>query len=268
MPRKLSVQFVERIWGSTELEPWYRNPSAKTGEVWLETVPGIPLLIKFIFTTEALSIQVHPNDEQARAAGEERGKTEMWVVLRAGENARIGVGLREPIPQERLRSACESGEIELLLDWKAVRAGDAILVEAGTIHAIGGGIVLCEIQQESDITYRLYDYGRARMLHLDRGIKVSNPAPHPGVIPPRALAPGIMRRAACRYFVTDEIEAGSSCAVERCGAAPELLICVAGEGKFDGDDYHAGEAWLVSEVEGPLAIEPRRASRFLRTYVP
>lgn len=268
MPRKLSSRLVERIWGSTELEPWYPNPQVKTGEVWLETVPELPLLVKFIFTTEALSIQVHPNDEQARSAGYARGKTEMWVVLRAGPGAVIGAGLRETISHERLRSACESGEIEQLLDWKPTRAGDVILVQAGTIHAIGAGIVLCEIQQDSDVTYRLYDYGRPRALHLDQGIRVSHPVPHAGAAQPRKLGDRVSRLAECEYFVTDEVRVPGPCALERNGDRAGILVAIEGEGQLAGEPYRAGEAWLVEDGEGPLAVEPRRPSRFLRTCAP
>ena len=191
MPRKLSRKFVERVWGTTLLEPWYPNQPTKIGEVWLETVDDPPLLVKFIFTCEALSIQVHPNDEQAKQAGHARGKTEMWVVLRADPAATIGVGLRSAVTPDQLRAACESGDVERLLDWKTARAGDAILVRAGTIHAIGAGVVLCEIQQNSDVTYRLYDYGRPRQLHLDEGMKVAHPVPHPGATPVVDLGNGV-----------------------------------------------------------------------------
>lgn len=268
MPRKLSSKFVERIWGSTELEPWYPNPRIKTGEVWLETVPELPLLVKFIFTTEALSIQVHPNDEQARAAGHTRGKTEMWAVLRAAPGAVIGVGLRAATSHQRLRAACESGEIEQLLDWKPTRAGDVILVRAGTIHAIGAGIVLCEIQQDSDVTYRLYDYGRPRTLHLDQGIEVSHPVPHAGVTRPRKLGERVSRLAECEYFVTDEMRAPDACTVEPNGEHPLILVAIEGEGQLAGEPYRAGEAWLLEAREGAVPVEPRRPTRFLRTFAP
>ncbi len=152
--------------------PWYLNSAQKKiGEVWFEA--DLPLLVKFVFTSERLSVQVHPNDEFAAAHENSRGKTEMWYVLRADPGARLAIGFREAISRERLRESALSGEIEQLLNWIEVQAGDAFFVPAGTVHAIGGGLALCEIQQHSDITYRLYDYGRPRELHLDKAMQVA-----------------------------------------------------------------------------------------------
>ncbi len=154
------------MWGATDLVPWYPASDKKIGEVWFEA--DLPLLVKFVFTSERLSVQVHPNDDFAAAHENSRGKTEMWYVMRADPGARIAIGFRESISRERLREAAVSGEIEQLLNWLEVQAGDAFFIPAGTVHAIGGGLALCEIQQHSDVTYRLYDYGRPRELHLDK----------------------------------------------------------------------------------------------------
>lgn len=234
----------------------------------MEVPPEPQLLVKFVFTAERLSIQVHPNDEQARQAGHPRGKTEMWVVLDAKPGATIGVGLREPVTHEQLRRACVTGEVEHWLDWKPVHAGDVFLVDAGTIHAIGAGLVLCEIQQDSDITYRLYDYGRPRPLHLDEGIRVSHPEPHAGAIRPGIRGDGVVRLAECDYFATDEIKVPVPKDHVPAGARPEMLIAVGGSGVLGRDAYRAGEAWLLQPEEGPIGIQPAAPSRFLRTYVP
>ena len=170
-PRRIEPRFLEKIWGSTRLEPWFRNRDQKIGEVCFD---ADPLLIKFIFTAEKLSVQVHPADDYARLHHNSRGKTEMWHILAAEPGAQIAAGFRRPITSDELDAAARSGEIENLLQWFDARPGDTFFIPAGTVHAIGAGLTLCEIQQHSDITYRLYDYGRPRELHLDRAIAVSD----------------------------------------------------------------------------------------------
>ena len=177
---KLERRYVEKPWGRTKLPPMFDAPEGKTiGEVWFTGAEDKPLLVKYLFTSERLSIQVHPNDEQAQARGLTRGKTECWYILDAEPHATLGLGLKEEVTSEQLRAAALDGSIEDMMDWRAVRAGDFFLVPPGTIHAIGGGISLLEFQQNSDVTYRLYDYGRPRELHLDDGIAVARPGPYP-----------------------------------------------------------------------------------------
>jgi mannose-6-phosphate isomerase len=132
-------------------------------------------LVKYIFTSEKLSVQVHPNDEEARERGLPRGKNECWYILDADEGASLGLGLRSPVTLYELRAAAMDGSIEQLMDWRPVKPGDFYYVPAGTIHAIGAGITLLEVQQNSDVTYRLYDYGRPRELHLEDGAAVAKP---------------------------------------------------------------------------------------------
>ncbi|MES2120767.1 MAG: type I phosphomannose isomerase catalytic subunit [Pseudomonadota bacterium] len=154
----------------------------RIGEVWFTGGGELPLLAKYIFTSERLSIQVHPNDEQARARGLAMGKSECWYILDAEPGAVLGIGLTRAVSREELRAAALDGSIEQLIDWRPVRAGDFIYVPSGTIHAIGAGISLLEFQQNSDVTYRLYDYGRPRELHLNDGLAVSDPGPFAGEI--------------------------------------------------------------------------------------
>lgn len=171
---KLKREYVEKPWGRTSLPPMFDAPAGKRiGEVWFTGGADLPLLAKYIFTSEALSIQVHPNDDQARARGLPSGKTECWYILDAEPYAVLGLGLTREVAEDELRSAALDGSIEQLMHWQAVRAGDFIFVPAGTIHAIGAGISLLEFQQNADVTYRLYDYGRARELHLEDGIAVA-----------------------------------------------------------------------------------------------
>ncbi len=178
---KLERRFVEKPWGRDELPPMFDAPPGKRiGEVWFTGDDDLPLLAKYIFTSERLSIQVHPNDQQARARGLEQGKSECWTILDAEPGATLGLGLKREADRNELRAAALDGSIEDLMDWRPVSAGDFVFVPSGTIHAIGTGISLLEFQQNSDVTYRLYDYGRPRELHLDDGIAVANAGPFPG----------------------------------------------------------------------------------------
>jgi mannose-6-phosphate isomerase len=221
-PFKLRRKLVERPWG---------------GELWFTASQELPLLIKFIYTHQALSFQVHPGDRYAAEHHDSLGKTEMWYIVSATPEARIALGFRESVTHKRLREAALSGEIEQLVNWVVPRPGDAYFTPAGTIHAIGGGIELWEIQQNSDITYRLFDYGRGRELHLDHAMNVTNTeGTDPGPVP---------LPLSCEYFYT-----------ERVGFAPlieyqpdpdrfHVLIFVKGRGRIGAESFDAGEVWLV-----------------------
>lgn len=177
---KFDRRYVEKPWGLAALPPMFDPPAGKKiGEVWFTGGGDLPLLLKNLFTSERLSVQVHPDDGYARAHGHPHGKTECWYVLGAQPDSTIALGLLHPVSKDELRAAALDGSIEQLMDWKPVRTGDFFFVPPGTIHAIGSGISLLEFQQNIDLTYRLYDYGRPRELHLDDGIAVSDPAPYP-----------------------------------------------------------------------------------------
>ena len=182
---KLSTHLVEKPWGLSALPAVFGSTGGrKIGEIWFDT-PGrddLPLLVKYIFTGEKLSIQVHPDDAQARARGLAQGKNECWYILDAEPDARLGLGLRAEVSADVLRAAALDGTIEQMINWKSVRGGDFFFVPAGTVHAIGAGISLLEFQQNADVTYRLYDYGRPRELHLDEAIAVARPAPYPDAL--------------------------------------------------------------------------------------
>jgi mannose-6-phosphate isomerase len=255
-PVRLSTSFKEKVWGSTRLSPWYPDSSVKIGEVWFEA--DLPILIKFIFTSEKLSIQVHPDDEFAARHENSRGKTEMWHILRADPGAQIALGFREEITPERLHDAARSGEIMDLLNWVNVQPGETYFTPAGTVHAIGAGIALCEIQQNSDVTYRLYDYGRPRELHLEKAMRVCDTSVHPGT--PVGLP------VECLHFRTEMhlFESG----LEHAPQQSEVLIFVEGTGRIGGEEYGLGEAWLVPALAEPIAIEPASPTRMLRTWVP
>ena len=177
---KLERRYIEKPWGRTELPPLFNAPTGKRiGEIWFTGAGDQPLLVKYLFTSERLSIQVHPNDEQAHARGLQRGKSECWYILDAEPGATLGLGLKNAVSADGLRAAALDGSIEGLMNWRPVHAGDFFMVLPGTIHAIGGGISLLEFQQNSDVTYRLYDYGRPRELHLEDAVSVARAEPYP-----------------------------------------------------------------------------------------
>ena len=178
---KLKRKFVDKPWGQETLPEVFNGPSEKKiGEVWFEAPKGITpqLMTKYLFTSEKLSIQVHPNDRQARRIGLPHGKEECWYILDAEPGARLGLGLKKPVSATKLKTAAILGEIEQLIDWKPVKKGDFFYVPAGTIHAIGADVSVVEIQQNVDITYRIYDYGRPRELHLDEAMAISRLSPY------------------------------------------------------------------------------------------
>ena len=252
LPQRLSSTAYEKVWGSPETEPWYRNPEGrKIGEIWFAASDSVPLLVKLLFTSDNLSVQVHPGDVYARKHHNSRGKTEMWHILRAEPGARIALGLRERVTPGRLREASLSGEIMELLNWVPARRGDTFFVPAGTIHAIGGGLALCEIQQHSDVTYRLYDYGRARELHLDHSLAVSNPEP----VPDQASLP-----LECPYFRTEQLAVNGRLTVNASPDRNTLYVALEGDGSLAGEPFQAGEAWEAAAGSGPFEIVSEAAA--------
>lgn len=177
----LPTKMVEKPWGADALPAPFAAPAGeRIGEVWFEPPEALPdLLIKYIFTSEKLSVQVHPSDAQTEQAGlGKQGKEECWLVIAAEEGATLGIGFNAPIDAQAMRRAATDGSIEGMLTWYPVKPGDFFYIPANTVHAIGAGVSLIEVQQNSDITYRLYDYGRPRELHLDDGIAVAKGEPY------------------------------------------------------------------------------------------
>ena len=180
MTELLKRTLVEKPWGQLGLPPVFNvSPGQRIGEIWFErTACPLSLMLKFLFTDENLSVQVHPSDSQARQRGLPSGKEECWLILDAAPDARLAIGLKQPCDADTLRRAAQSGAIMEMLEWVPVSRGDFFYVPAGTIHAIGAGVTLVEVQQNADITYRLFDYGRPRELHLEDGIAVATAAPY------------------------------------------------------------------------------------------
>jgi mannose-6-phosphate isomerase len=188
---KLEPKFVEKPWGRTDLAAAPEAMRGKRiGETWFEAPRGerLPLLVKHIVTAQLLSVQVHPDDAAARARGLAGGKSESWYILDAEPGATLALGLAAPASVETVRAAALDGSIERLLHWQPVCAGDFFHVPAGTIHAIGPGVSLIEVQQPTDVTYRLFDYGRPRTLHLEDALAVASLAPYPAELIKRASA--------------------------------------------------------------------------------
>lgn len=187
-------------------EVWRENLVAGEGRPFGE-VADFPLLVKLLDTRERLSVQVHPDAVQARAiAGAPHGKAEAWVVLEAEPGARIAYGLNRELSEDELRERAESGAIEDDLFWIEPRAGDVIDVPPGTIHAIGPGLFLYEVQEPIDLTWRLYDWGRGRPLHLAEACAVARrtPSPNPWREPVR-VSEQVVRLIEGPHFVIERV---------------------------------------------------------------
>lgn len=250
--QRLSTFRVEKPWGRAKLWPGFEDPSlgaAPIGEIWFEAPTGkaAELLVKYLFTSERLSIQVHPDDAAARAAGYPRGKEEAWVIVAADPGATIALGTVRPVSRDELRAAALDGSIESLMHWRPVKAGDVIYSSAGTIHAIGAGITLIEVQQNVDLTYRLYDYGRPRELHLDAGIAVSDPVPFAGDDPVQAKGPGRNILVQGQKFVLESWSWAGERHFALQKGLPGWFVPVSGNGQIDGMPWKAGECYLVED---------------------
>ena len=247
--QSLKAVAVERVWGRRALPAGFPRPPGDEpiGEIWFEAPAEAPLLVKYLFTSERLSIQVHPDDAAAQAKGYPRGKDEAWYVIDAEPGAVIGLGLKREVSASELRAAALDGSIENLLDWKPAQKGDVFYSPAGTVHAIGGGIALIEIQQNLDLTYRLYDYGRPRELHLEEGIAVAEPRPWSPPSERRALGAGRESLAEGAAFRLERLTAPGAV------SADAVVVPMATAGTIDGRPLAIGAVWAVersAEIAG------------------
>ncbi len=265
---RLATKTVEKPWGRTDLPAMFGGPTTeRVGEVWFEAPAGTPavLLVKYIFTSEKLSVQVHPNDTQARAAGLPGGKSECWLILDAEPGAVLGLGVREPLSPQQLRQSALDGSIEELMVWKPVAKGDFFYVPAGTVHAIGPGLSLVEVQQNADVTYRLYDYGRPRELHLDEGIAVARARPY--ARPPLSTACAhdmdLLTAGEAPFLLSQRIGAPGPATVDVQGRG--WFVPLSGSGTIDGQDWRAGECWLV---DGPATLDLAETACWLIATMP
>ncbi len=265
-------------------EAWRQMPSEWAG-TRSDTSAAFPLLVKFIFPEEKLSVQVHPDDAYAaiheQAAGG-RGKTEMWYAVRARPGAEVLVGLKSSVTREDFERAIADGSAEDCLEHVPLRTGDAVFVPAGTAHTIGPGMVLCEIQEHSDLTYRVYDYnrrdakGHPRALHVEKALDVMRfGKQHGGKIEPvRIHEAGADKTyfASCRYFETVRWEFSEPVQAATSQGACELLIFLEGSGTIRWNSeravYAPAQVWMIPAGLGGYEIAPGDRTSLLRTYVP
>ncbi len=317
-PLLMLPAFDPRPWGTHDLSPIYPNRrfEEKIGEAWLtgddckiangpltgQTLAQVsekyqrelvgdaardaqrfPLLLKFLFPHEKLSVQVHPDDEQARRVGLPWGKTECWYVAHARPGSQIALGLKPGVTVAQLEQAIRENRAEELLNWLNVYTGDMIYVAGGTVHTLGPGSVIVETQQQSDTTYRLYDYGRPRELHLKEGLaavklkvasgKVVRPAP--------AQVPGSNNRraplVAAPYFIVDMFEMKDvqelSTRDESSKSSAQILVAVEGCGIIEAAGAEPvtlakGDAVVVPASAGTFIVRPQWTLEFLRARVP
>ena len=267
---------LPKPWGVLDTRPWRSaDQDGRTiGEVWYErsssTAAAPALLLKLLFTGEPLSIQVHPDDAFAQSIGQLNGKTEAWYVLGAAPSAKVALGLKRRLTPQQFRQAIDDGSISDLLGWQTARVGDTVFVAAGTIHAIGSGLVIAEIQQRSDATFRLFDHGRGRELHIENAIAVSDAGPAGLGVPPNRLTETRTLLTSNPYFTFERIDLSPNSAwrieAERetwllaiggsaCAGPFDLVIGDAIFAKSDRVDIRAGEdglAALVAYTGGPV----------------
>ncbi len=284
-PFRLKPTFAARIWGRESLAPWYESTglNEKAGEAWLsgpqsivetgelagktleEVWPEFPLLVKMLFPDDKLSVQVHPDDEQAQALGLARGKTECWYVLEAEPGATVACGLKRGRDAEDLLVAIAADKAEDVLEMIPVEVGDMVFVDAGTVHAIGPGVTLLEVQQTCDVTYRLYDYGRPRELHLEKGLAVVKTETDAGLIEPEEFDE-FTRLIEAKYFVVDryDLPAGARTTIENPSAG--CVVGLTGEGSVEGVAVKVGQAVVVPV--GASVVESEHGMTFAWCWEP
>ncbi len=258
------IHIIPKPWGRTDLRPWnaYHDPLAAIGEVWFERAdPSAPvptLLLKLIFTDESLSIQVHPDEALARSIGLVHGKCEAWYVLSATADARIAVGLKQQLNPAQLRACIRDGTIAEQVQWRAVRAGDSTFVPPGTIHTIGAGLVIAEIQQRTDATFRLFDYGRPRELHIDMAVAAACARQSEQHTSPRKLTAARTLLAASPHFVLERMTLAPGVVRELDAAAETWLFILAGAGRVDSFEVEAGNAVFLESEPARIEVGPNR----------
>ena len=317
-PLLMLPAFDPRPWGTIDLSPIYPNHrfEEKIGEAWLtgddckvangpltgktlsqlsrqyqrelvgeaaRDLERFPLLLKFLFPHEKLSVQVHPDDEQAVRVGQPWGKTECWYVVQAKPGAQIALGLKPGVTAAQLEAAIHDERADELLNWINVFAGDMIYVAGGTVHTLGPGSVIVETQQQSDTTYRLYDYGRPRELHLEDGLAAVKEMVASGkVIRPPAVQLGASRNrcaplVAAPYFVVEMFEAEETLALQTRDdsglASAQILVATEGCGVIEVPGMESvtlakGDAVVVPASIPHFGVRPQWRVEFLRAYVP
>ncbi len=227
--------------------------SGKRGEA------EFPLLVKLLFPNDKLSVQVHPSDAEAQALGEGRGKTECWYVLEAEPGATVACGLLPGITVDHLKASIADGSMERLLNHLPVTSGDLVFVDAGTVHAIGPGVTILEVQQTSDITYRLFGYGRPRELHLERGLAVSKAETRAGKVAAENIPHG-KRLIREQYFTVESfsLQAGETLTLDDAAGKPQCFVALRGDAEVTVDNVTtklpASSAVVVSAAAGTVTL--------------
>ena len=250
---RASAQFVRKPWGSADLRPWsnVNRDGVPIGELWFQrtdkNAPDSALLLKLLFTTQPLSIQVHPADAYARSIGFANGKTEAWYILSAVPNAEVAIGLKRLLSPAALRAAIDDSSIVGMVHWRSVHAGDVCSVPAGTIHAIGAGIVLVEIQQRSDATFRIFDYERQRELHVESALAVANAGPVEHQSPSKKLNEVRTVLIANSHFVLEKIklQPGSRWVLD--AKRETWMLVLEGHARIGAIDAVKGEAVFIED---------------------
>jgi mannose-6-phosphate isomerase len=242
------ANLLSKPWGVVDPRPWSNAglDGITVGEIWYErsdSVAAAPsLLLKLLFTNEPLSIQVHPDDAYAKSLGLPNGKSEAWYVLSAVHEAKVALGLKRRLTSQQLRQAVDDGSIAGLVAWQTVRAGDTVFVAAGTIHAIGAGLVIAEIQQRSDATFRLFDYGRGRELHIDDAIGVADAGPAGLRVMPNRVSDPRTLLITNPYFTFERIDLAPGSAWRMEAKRETWLLAVGGSARAGSFNLVTGEA--------------------------
>jgi mannose-6-phosphate isomerase len=239
---------LPKPWGVLDTRPWISadRDGRTIGEVWYErsnSAAAAPaLLLKLLFTDEPLSIQVHPDDAFAQTIGQLNGKTEAWYVLGAAPGAKVALGLKRRLTPQQLRHAIDDGSISDLIGWQTARVGDTVFVAAGTIHAIGAGLVIAEIQQRSDATFRLFDHGRGRELHIENAIAVSDAGPAGLSVAPRRLSDTRTLLISNAHFTFERIDLSPGSAWRMEADRETWLLAIEGNARAGSFDLVTGDA--------------------------
>ncbi len=259
----LGTKRLLKPWGRRDLPASFASPCGEpVGEIWFQTPPSLDrILAKYLFTGDRLSVQIHPRAEHCPRG---TGKDECWLVTAAEPGATLAIGFREKLDKQRIREAALDGTIEHLLDWREVQVDDFLYVPSGTVHAIGPGLTLVEVQQNTDVTYRLYDYGRPRVLHLDDAMKSIRPLPHPPELR-RTIDPERGRLLVDGpYFSLVQTVGTPGSELDGLGGAVQVLP-LSGTCKISGAVVSAGQAGWAPKLE---AIDFSENQRCLLLFNP
>jgi len=255
-----SMRVVDKPWGSMDLRPWseLRHDGAAIGEIWFQradmSAPDPALLLKLLFTSQALSIQVHPDDALAHSIGLANGKTEAWYVLSAEPQARIAVGLKRRLTSLQLRASIEDGSIREEVQWRRVLRDEVIFVPAGTIHAIGAGLVIAEIQQRSDATFRLFDHGRARELHADSAVAAAQAGPAQHQAATRRLSDARTLLVANPHFVLERIDLPPQSTWDLHAQRETWVLVLDGQARIGLMNAFVGEAVFLDAERADIEV--------------